>query len=266
MNLLIWILAITPFAASSDTPCAGERMSSIVKEVMLADYRGDRAALERLDERLAELDSQTMGEYREYWQGFARWRRALNGFNETPTPTDLAEDLERGIAHFRKSLDLKPDWIEPRIGIVGCGASLLYLAGNDEAKKQALRKEFVPMLQAIQKDGAENARALWLIGGMQFGAPPPYGGDIVKATATLTHGLAAAWNESTAKPAASPWVPTWGGAENLMNLAYICSHAPTPSKSQALAYAQGALTAAPEWHYVKDILLPQIQKLPEASH
>jgi hypothetical protein len=265
MALLLWILALAPIDMPPAAPCAGERMSSIVREVMLADYRGDRAVLERLDLMLGELDGQGLGEYLEYWQGFARWRRALNGFNETPTPSDLADDLEKGIAHFRKSLGLRPDWIEPKIGIVGCGASLLYLAGNDEAKKQALRKEFVPMLQAVQKDGAENARALWLIGGMQFGAPPPYGGDIVKATATLTHGLAAAWSESAAKPAASPWVPTWGGAENLMNLAYIWSHAPAPNKSQALAYAQGALTAVPEWHYVKDILLPQIQKLPEAS-
>jgi hypothetical protein len=139
------------------------------------------------------------------------------------------------------------------------------LSGKDETKKEVLRKEFVPMLQDIQKDGAENPRALWLIGGMQFGAPPPYGGDIGKATATLTHGLTASWTESSVRPAPSPWVPTWGGAENLMNLAYVASHAPSPDKNQALAYAQGAVTAAPEWHYVRDILLPQIQKLPEAS-
>jgi hypothetical protein len=32
----------------------------------------------------------------------------------------------------------------------------------------------------------------------------------------------------------------------------------------ALAYAEGALTAVPEWHYVRDILLPQIEALPVA--
>ncbi|HEY6929337.1 MAG TPA: hypothetical protein VJA66_06645 [Thermoanaerobaculia bacterium] len=264
MTLFAWILALTPIDAPPPAPpCAGDRMSAIVAEVKSADYRGDRAALERLDAILDEVDGGGFGEYREYWKGFARWRRALNGFNETPAPSDLADDLEKAIAHFRKSLDLRPNWIEARIGIVGCGASLLYLAGGDEVKKQALRKEFVPMLQSVQKDGAENPRALWLIGGMQFGSPPPYGGDLARATATLTHGLAAAWNESTARPASSPWVPAWGGAENLMNLAYIWSHSAAPNKSQALAYAQGAITAAPDWHYVKDILLPQIQKLPE---
>jgi len=30
----------------------------------------------------------------------------------------------------------------------------------------------------------------------------------------------------------------------------------------ALAYAEGALTAVPEWHYVRDVLLPQIEALP----
>ena len=47
-----------------------------------------------------------------------------------------------------------------------------------------------------------------------------------------------------------------------MNLAYMYSHAGTPDRTAALAYAEGAVTAVPEWHYVRDILLPQIQALP----
>jgi hypothetical protein len=49
-----------------------------------------------------------------------------------------------------------------------------------------------------------------------------------------------------------------------MNLAYLYSHAPKPDRALALAYAEGALTAVPEWHYVRDILLPQIEALPVA--
>jgi hypothetical protein len=37
------------------------------------------------------------------------------------------------------------------------------------------------------------------------------------------------------------------------------------NKAAALAYALGALIAAPEWHYVRDILLPQIEAMPEPT-
>jgi hypothetical protein len=50
-----------------------------------------------------------------------------------------------------------------------------------------------------------------------------------------------------------------------MNLAYLWSHAPVKDKDLALAYAQGAVTAVPEWHYVRDILISQIQQLPASS-
>ena len=35
-----------------------------------------------------------------YWRGFALWRRAINGFNETPYSKDLEEDLNGAIDDF----------------------------------------------------------------------------------------------------------------------------------------------------------------------
>ena len=95
--------------------------------------------------------------------------------------------------------------------------------------------------------------------------PPASGGDWTKAAATLRKGVAGAWKEASAATPAPPWAPTWGGAENLMNLAYLHSHLPTPDRATALAYAEGALTKAPEWHYVKDVQLPQIEALPPST-
>ena len=46
-----------------------------------------------------------------------------------------------------------------------------------------------------------------------------------------------------------------------MNLAWMYSHAATPDRAAALAYAEGAVTAVPEWPYVRDVLLPQIEAL-----
>jgi hypothetical protein len=261
MALIAWVFALATTAPQPVSAALQEaRLSALAAEVLSADYRGDRPALARFDDTLGRLDAGTLREYRDYWRGFARWRRALNGFNETPTPSDLRDDLETAIGRFRDALARRPDWLEPKIGIVGSTASLLYLAGKDDARKKALLAEYMPFIQTVQKDGLENPRALWLIGGFHA-----YGGDTAKAIATHTRGLAAAWREKTAEPPAPAWAPTWGGPENLMNLAYITSHGDPPNKGLALAYAQGAATSAPEWHYVRDILLPQIQALPEAA-
>ncbi len=259
MALLAWVFALAASAPHPVSPALQEaRLSALAAEVLSADYRGDRPVLARLDDTLGRLDADALREYRDYWRGFARWRRALNGFNETPTPADLRDDLETAIRRFRDALARRTDWLEPKIGIVGSTASLLYLAGNDEARKKALLEEYLPFIQTVQKDGLENPRALWLIGGFQA-----YKGDSAKAIATHTRGLAAAWRESTEEPAAPPWAPSWGGPENLMNMAYITSHGSSPNKGLALAYAQGATTAVPQWHYVRDILLLEIQALPE---
>ena len=78
-----------------------------------------------------------------------------------------------------------------------------------------------------------------------------------EVAATLEHGLACAWREELASSGAPAWEPRWGGPENLMDLAYLFSHAPKPDRGVALAYARGAVTAVPEWHYVRDVLLPR---------
>ncbi|HEY3124366.1 MAG TPA: hypothetical protein VGK70_09935 [Thermoanaerobaculia bacterium] len=264
MSLIAWILLTASFTG----PCAPQkseaRLSELVAAVRSADYRGDRAALDRLDAALGKIPDSALDDYRSYWRGFARWRRALNGFNETPRPPDLASDVEAALGHFRAALERRPGWIEARLAMAGCWGNLIYLAGDDAAKRQAILAEAIPAGRTLQPDAPDNPRVLWIIGGIQLSAPPPTGGDPVKAAATLRRGVECAWREALAG-AAPGWVPVWGGAENLMMLAYVYSQTALSNKAAALAYAQGALIAAPEWHYVRDILLPQIEAMPEPT-
>ena len=60
-------------------------------------------------------------------------------------PRDLEADLKAGIASFRAALAEKPDWIEARIGIVGCAGPLLFLAGDDAPRREAVLKEYLPV-------------------------------------------------------------------------------------------------------------------------
>lgn len=272
MKVFAFVLAFALAPAAPAVPTASSaaeaRLGALAPAVLSADYRGDRAELARLDGELGRLADGPLSEYRDYWRGFARWRRAINGFNETPTPDDLASDLDAAVAHFRASLARRPGWIEAKLAMAGCWGNMLYVAGKDEARRKAILDEAVPAIQWIMENAGDNPRALWIKGGYelyQASAPPPRGGDYARAAATLRHGLACARREALSAASRPAWTPAWGGPENLMNLAYLYSHVPTPDRAVALAYAEGALTAVPEWHYVRDVLLPQIEALPAAA-
>jgi hypothetical protein len=265
MNIAAWVLVLACVVPPSSAPPDAVRLGTLARAVLSADYRADRAELARLDAELARLREGALSEYRDYWRGFAAWRRAINGFNATPTPDDLATDLEGAVERFRSALAKRPDWIEARLAMVGCWGNLLYLAGKDEARRKAILEEALPSFRWLMQNAGDNPRALWIKGGMEMSAPPPTGGDFVKAAATLEHGLACAWREELSGGGAPAWEPRWGGPENLMDLAYLFSHSPKPDRGVALAYARGAVTAVPEWHYVRDVLIPQIEALPAAT-
>ncbi|HTO87005.1 MAG TPA: hypothetical protein VMR54_05685 [Thermoanaerobaculia bacterium] len=264
MSFLVWILFLANCAGTFAQQKTEAQLTELVKAVRSADYRGDRAALDRLDAALARLPDSSLDDYRAYWRGFARWRRAINGFNETPTPTDLAADLDAAIGQFKVALERRPGWIEARLAMVGSLGNLIYLAGDDAAKREAILAQYKPVGKNLQADGPDNPRVLWIIGGLQLGAPPPTGGDPARAAATMSNGLECSWREALAGTGPG-WVPAWGGPENLMNLAYLYSHSALNNKAAALAYAQGALTMVPEWHYVREVLMPQIEAMPDAG-
>jgi hypothetical protein len=266
--LAAMVIAAAALIAPPAAPNDEGRLAELVAAIRSADYRGDRAELARLDRELAKLPDGPLSEYRDYWRGFALWRRVLNGFNTTPTPDDLTADAEGAVARFKSALARHPDWIEAKLAMVGCWGNLIYLAGKDEARRKAILDDAKETYLFIMQNAGDNPRALWIKGGMQMAAPPPTGGDFAKAAETLRHGVACAWREALARASAPvpAWVPTWGGPENLMNLAFVYSRDPkNPDRAAALAYAEGALTAVPEWHYVRDVLLPQIEALPVAA-
>lgn len=264
MSFVVWLLLTLASSASGSPPSPLEQdLARLVPAIRAADYRGDRQALDRLEAELGRLSGGGLEEYRFYWRGFARWRRAINGFNEKPMPVDLGADLEAAVSHFRTALERRPGWIEARLALVGCWGNQVYVAGDDAARRQAILAEAIPAGKALEADGADNSRALWILGGLQLWAATNRGGDPQKAAATLRRGVEAAYREALSG-ARSPWTPTWGGPENLMNLAFLYSRTTASNRAAAIAYAEGAVTAVPEWHYVRDTLLPQIEAMSEA--
>ena len=271
MKLLSWKLGVAGLysvaaAVAAFVPHGANRsdarLGELAAAVLSADYRGDRAELTRLDAELGGLDAGTLNDYRDYWRGFALWRRAMNGFNEKPAPEDLDADLVKALERFQAALVRHPDWDEVKSAMLGAWGNRIYLAGQDAERRKKLFEESGTFYKWVMGYQGDNPRVLWIKGGLQMVVPPASGGDWTKAAATLRKGVSAAWVEASGTPPPPPWAPSWGGAENLMNLAYLHSHLPTPERAVALAYAEGALTKAPHWHFVKDVQLPMIEALP----
>jgi hypothetical protein len=100
-TLTIVALAV---AASGTAKATDSTLGDLVVRIQAADYRGDRAQLNQLADRVRDLRDPGLAAYGQYWRGFALWRRAINGFNEAPTPTDLRRDLDVAVESFHAAL------------------------------------------------------------------------------------------------------------------------------------------------------------------
>jgi hypothetical protein len=236
---------------------AREAAIKIVDRIKRADYEGDRAALKRLHDQLTPPSDKKVASRVDYWRGFALWRRAINGFNETPTPQDLSEDLTGAIADFKDSLTQDPAFVESKIAEASCLGYLMYLNMKDQSRVQELIQQSSPLLKDAMATDPDNPRLLWVLGPIRWSTPPERGGGQDKAFDLYNRGL-----ESIRKKAAptDPLEPSWGEPELLMNRAWSYLHAKTPDLPAAQKDAEAALALVPYWHYVKDILLPQIRE------
>jgi hypothetical protein len=229
----------------------------IIEQIKRADYEGDRAALKHLHGELAPaLDDKILASREFYWRGFALWRRAINGFNESPTPKDLQEDLNGAIADFNDSLAQDATFVESKIAEGSCFGYLAYLNMKDPARAQEQIQHSSPLLKEAIAAEPDNPRLLWVLGPIRWSSPPERGGGQDKAFELYDRGLAAIRKS----PAVSdPVQPSWGEPELLMSRAWSNLHRTAPDLKAAQNDAEAALVLVPYWHYVRDILMPQIK-------
>jgi hypothetical protein len=159
-----------------------EQAVKIVAQIQRADYEGDRTALNQLYVQLLPfVDEPELASRVRYWRGFAKWRRAISGFGETPTPEDLAEDLTEAESEFDAALQRDPGFVDAKVGAASCLFNRLFLEGvfKNEKDPQRLR-EFLAPASLLLKDAKtlapDNPRLLWVVGPNQWNTPPERGG------------------------------------------------------------------------------------------
>jgi hypothetical protein len=183
--------------------------------------------------------------------------QAINGFNESPTPTDLEEDLTQAVTDFKDAVAREPAFVEPKIGTVSSLGYLMFLNKKDQARVQELLQQLSPLLKEAIATAPDNPRLLWVLGPIRWSSPPERGGGQDKAFESYNKGLEAVRNQK--RDASDPLEPSWGEPELLMNLAWSNLNRTTPDLNAAERDAEAALKLVPYWHYVRDILMAQIR-------
>ncbi|MCC6131393.1 MAG: hypothetical protein IT186_15855 [Acidobacteria bacterium] len=261
MKQLALLIAVLTAARLSNAAPPGSMLADSAAAILRNDYRGDRARLLSLAHDLERAPAGPHEKYRRYWIAFAYWRRGFNGLNEAPKPADLADDFEQCATHARAALALDEGFEDARGALLGCLMGRLWVPGAiPEERKAGVLREGADVMSTLMRNAGSNPRSLWLVGMQQ--AYRPAGGDPSVAIATWKRGLAGAREEALSAAQRAPWVPSWGAPEILMNLANFHTYT-RPDKAVARAYAEGALAMAPDWHYVRDILLAAIERLPD---
>ena len=253
MPVILMSLFFAAATPANDTP---EQATRIVAQIQRADYEGDRTAMQRGYDALKPfLEDQKLASRIRYWRGFAQWRRAINGFNDAVDPKELARDLKTALDEFKAAIELDPKFVDAKVGIISSLGFLLFADRQDEARK----KERIEQILATEKEASsmapDNPRLIWVHGPILWNSPPERGGGQDKAIQNYQRGLEAC---SKIKTSDDPLEPSWGKPELMMSLAYCYLNTNSADVNAAERYARNALEIVPYWHYVRDILLPQI--------
>ena len=153
----------TPAAEAPPSP-AQQRVAQ-VQGIQRADSQGDRPALARLHQELSALPEDPASAARQrYWEGFALWRRAINGSNEKPPPEDLRADLVQAIADFERSLEADPKLDDSNVGRISCLQFLAFLERAAPEKSKPNVERFLALFKELAPRAQDNPRFLWIRG------------------------------------------------------------------------------------------------------
>jgi hypothetical protein len=249
---LVSLSSIHPTRAN-DT---AKQVAPIVAQIKHSDYAGDRAAMQKgYDDLKPFLEDNALASRIRYWRGFAQWRQAINGFNDSVDPKELEQNLKIALDEFKIALEKDPTFVDTKVGTISCLGYLAFMNRQDQTRAKELVGQIMPLVKEATDTAPDNPRLVWVRGPILWNTPPERGGGQDKAIANYQRGLEIC---STIKASDDPFEPSWGKPELMMSLAYSYLNTTHGDVNAAERYARNALEVVPYWHYVRDILLPQI--------
>jgi tetratricopeptide (TPR) repeat protein len=255
LSVAVFLIVVCFTGVAAAENCR-EQAACIVARIQHADYEGDRAALQRGYDALQPLvEHQELASRIRYWRGFAQWRRAINGFNDAVDSKELEQNLNSAVEEFKIAIEKDPTFVDAKVGVISCLGLLAFINRKDEVRAKELVAQIWPLVTEADKSAPDNPRFIWVRGPILWNSPVERGGGQDKAIANYERGLEAC---SKTKTSDDPLEPSWGKPELMMSLAYSYLNASSADLNSAERCARKALELVPYWHYVRDILLPEI--------
>ena len=255
---LIFILILVPLldALGTARETARDKVAEIVNKIQRADYAGDRTTLQKCyDELTPFLENAEIASHVRYWRGFDLWRSAINGFNESIDTSELEKLFAAAVNEFKGALEKDSNFVDAKVGMISCLGYMAFIHRNEPDKMQPLVAQVMVLVDEAKAAAPDNPRLIWVLGPIIRRNPPEHGGGLDGAIANYKRGLEIC---SKLKPNTDVLDPSWGKPELMMSLAFGSLNKNPPDTTEAERYARSALDIVPDWHYVRDILLPQI--------
>jgi hypothetical protein len=231
------------------------RLRTAKTAVMRADYGADLDGLARVRSDLAPLRAHPRhGALASYWSGFASWRWALNGVSRAASPDSIQAAILQALAAFEAAIRCDGDFADAEAGAASVAGWLASMQTDGDSTRHYARLGRAHQQRALALE-PRNPRVLWVVGGNVFNTPPEFGGDQARAIELWRQALAACDSERVDEPLA----PDWGRAEAWMALAAGYHYMKSPDDRAAEVAARAALALQPDWYYVREVLLPQIE-------
>lgn len=144
------LLIVTLGTTQTSESTAQSSAATIVTQIQRADYEGNRAALKHLYEDLAPFaEDKVIGPRVRYWRGFALWRRALNGFNESADRSELEQDLTLALREFEKVTAQDLGFVDANAAAASCLQNLAFLhfVQKDAVPARVFLDKSLPLLK-----------------------------------------------------------------------------------------------------------------------
>ena len=257
----ILLLALRLLYIDEHAPTTEQRLVNIKTDAMTADYRADLAGLRRARDQARLLhDDPALGYLAHYWSGYASWRIALNGANHDMTSEDLRANLTSAVNDFETAIKQRDTFADAYAAASSVHGWLGTMLRNDQIAMTDHYTKSRAQLKRAQELEPDNPRVLWVVGGYYLFTPPSVGGDPKRAIQTYQRAT-----NNNQKPSSSSPLPDWGKPEAYMALAYAHANMTPPDTTLAMKEATKALDLAPDWRYVREILIPQITATAKAT-
>jgi hypothetical protein len=233
-----------------------QQIAPIIAQIQHADFAGDQVAMQKgYDDLNPFLEDMALASRIRYWRGFAQWRRAINGFNDSIDPKELEQNLKTALDEFKIAMEKDSKFVDAKVGTISCLGYLAFINQKDQARAKELVGQIMPLVKEATDMAPDNPRLIWVRGPILWNTPPERGGGHDKAIENYKRGLEVC---SKIKTSNDPLEPSWGKPELMMSLAYSYLNTTPSDVNTAERYARSALEVVPYWHYVRDILMPQI--------